>query len=123
MADPMELDMSEILEGLDRMERDMEIALTGVVEYMAPRTESHSKRNAPWTDRTTNARNGLHAVHEVEKPKYRVVLAHGVPYGIYLETRFSGRYQIILPTIEAKGREAMDTVRGLMGRMGKGGAS
>ena len=66
-----------------------------------PEAVNFAKLNAPWTDRTTNARNGLHA--QVGSPdqgkSFELILAHSVFYGIYLESRFSGRFAIIMPTI------------------------
>lgn len=58
------------------------------------------RSNAPWTDRTGNARNGLVGVYESSANGGRVVFAHSVNYGIWLEVRWSGRYAIILPAVE-----------------------
>jgi hypothetical protein len=84
--------------------------LTEVCQLHAPRAESYAKRNAKWHDRTGNARNGLHGVAESQGKTHQIVLAHGVPYGIYLEVRFSGKYAIINPTIAVEGPEVMRTV-------------
>lgn len=85
--------------------------LSGVVRYHRPSTEAMAKRNAPWTDRTSNARNGLFANAVIEpKKRYAIVLAHSVPYGIWLEVRFSGRYAVILPTVNRKSSAVMRTV-------------
>lgn len=66
----------------------------------APRIESHMKTNAPWTDRTGNARAGLFARSEIGGLSASIVFGHSVFYGIFLETRFSGTYAIVLPTLE-----------------------
>lgn len=84
-------------------------ALTAVVQYHAPKTEAAAKTGAPWTDRTSNARNALFAVAQRDRPSYRIILGHGVSYGIWLEVRFSGRYAIIEPTIQQEGPEVMRT--------------
>lgn len=60
------------------------------------------KKNAPWTDRSGNARNGLTAISRVDGKTFTLTLFHRVPYGIYLETRWQGKYRIIVPTL---GRE------------------
>ena len=87
----------------------------------APRLEAHAKQNAVWTDRTANARQSLHAYLGDDPPeKYSaegaepyptpeqvaadvvtIFLSHGMEYGLALETKYSGRYAIIWPTIEA----------------------
>jgi hypothetical protein len=68
----------------------------------APRAEKHIKETAPWTDRTSNARNSLTARPEIRNggEEAVVILAHGVFYGIFLEVRFSGAYAVIIPSIE-----------------------
>jgi hypothetical protein len=87
-----------------------------VMRYHSPRTESWARANASWQDRTGNARNGLTAQQESEPTRESIVVAHGVPYGFWLETRFEGRYAIIDKTIQVMGRELMGTLRGLFGR-------
>lgn len=66
--------------------------------------------NAPWTDRTGNARNGLKAEHQKQEMRWhQLTLSHSVPYGIWLEVRWSGRYAILNPTLEKIGPELMRT--------------
>jgi hypothetical protein len=36
-----------------------------------------------------------------------IVLSHGVPYGIWLEVRFSGKYAIVTPAIPYWGPKVM----------------
>lgn len=67
---------------------------------IAPDAQQHMRTNAPWTDRTGNARNGLKTAVEVQRNAVIIHLYHSVPYGPYLETRHSGKFQIINPTIE-----------------------
>lgn len=86
-------------------------------QYMAPRVEAHMKTSAPWTDRTSNARNGLAARAYREADEIGIVLYHQVPYGIYLETRFDGRYAVIAPTMEEMGPEVMRMFDRLLERM------
>lgn len=69
-------------------------------DFMKPRAESYARTNAPWTDRTGNARNGLFATHEkVPMVVHRLITYHTMPYGLWLEVRWSGRYAIIGPTM------------------------
>lgn len=86
-------------------------------QYMAPRVENYMKMNAPWTDQTANARNGLAARAYREGDEVGIVLYHQVPYGVYLETRWDGRYAIINPTIEAMGPEVMAMYDRMLERM------
>jgi hypothetical protein len=92
-------------------------ALTAATEYHADRAEAYAKQNAPWQDRTTAARLGLQAQAFHDPSRHVIVLYHQVPYGIWLEVRWAGRYAIILPTIEHEGRELMVTLAGLLRRL------
>lgn len=74
-------------------------AVVGATEYGATKGQGHAKTNAKWTDRTANARNGLRAFAVHEPGRSTIIIAHGVPYGIWLEVRFSGKYAIIGPTL------------------------
>lgn len=95
---------------------DQQIAVT--VDYFSTRAEAYMKQNAPWTDRTGNARSTLHAdtFHE-PNVQHGIVCAHGMPYGIWLEIAHEGRFEIINPTIEAVGKELMNGLRFLFARV------
>lgn len=112
-------------------------AIGALFAYEATNIEGDMRTNAPWTDQTGNARNGLFARAGTEESKagergpggqfkkvgtYHVInLFHTMPYGIYLETRFSGRYAIIVPTLQAKAPEVMEGTRKIMAKLGVGG--
>ena len=91
--------------------------VTAATAYHATRAVAYARQNAPWTDRTTNARNGLFARAERDYPVYRITVAHSVPYGVWLEVRWSGRFQILRPTIDHEGPELMKTVSQMYDRM------
>lgn len=93
------------------------------MNYYEPKLENFAKLNAPWTDRTTNARNGLAARSGRTKDVHYIVLFHQVPYGIYLETRFSGKYAIIMPTIDEFGPQIMSTFQKILDKRFPGGVS
>ena len=84
---------------------------------MAPPVENYMKLNAPWTDQTSNARNGLAARAYEDGSDIGIVLFHQVSYGIFLETRWSGRYSIINPTIEVMGPRVMARFERIMDRI------
>lgn len=94
----------------------MEAAII-TAQRSAPDVENYMKTNAPWTDQTGNARNGLTARPFQEGETVGIVLSHSVPYGIYLEAKWSGRYAIIQPTIDAMGPVVMRRYERLMERI------
>lgn len=122
----------EITPNIEALSPKLDLALTGIMEYQSPRVQSHARSNATWTDRTSNARNGLFAqAYSTSTGRgrdsagrftrggssYGIVLFHSVPYGIWLEVRWSGRYSIIMPTIEEKGPDVMRMVHRLLERI------
>lgn len=88
----------------------MKRAMVVGANVIAPQAEAHMKNNAPWTDQTGNARNGLKTQVEVQRNNVVIYLFHQVPYGVYLETRWSGKFQIINPTIELFAPKYIDLV-------------
>ena len=89
-------------------------ALAAAVEYAATRSETFMKQNAPWTDQTSNARNGLHTTPFHEGTSHGYTLAHGVPYGIWLEVRWDGRYGIIPQATQEGGMMVMSLMTKLL---------
>jgi hypothetical protein len=95
-------------------------AVTAAVDYSAVRAEAYMKRTARWTDRTGNARSGLFATTQhVPKKLHRIILGHGVEYGIWLEVRFAGRYAVIPQTLQTQGNDLMRLLNGLLGGLGR----
>lgn len=60
----------------------------------------YAKANAPWADRTGDAREGLDVDVSWEGHTLVWEMFHTVDYGLYLETRWNARYAIIMPTLE-----------------------
>lgn len=73
---------------------------------------AYARPNAPWTDQSGDARKNLRAGVEREGTRSTVFLEHGVPYGIWLENRWNGRYAIIRPTMEVFKRLAPKILAG-----------
>lgn len=91
--------------------------LAGAMGFFAPRVESAARLGAPWRDQTGNARSGLMArPYNVGNEAHGIVLFHTMPYGIWLEVRWSGRYRIIVPTILDQGAKLMSFLQGLLGQ-------
>lgn len=107
------------------MEAKLQRALYGVVKYWDGPIERHMKHNAPWTDRTTNARNGLFAVAQksgrtIAGSTFAIVLGHSVDYGVYLEegTENMRARPIVMPTIQIYAPKVIGTLTKILDRMG-----
>ena len=69
-------------------------------DAVIPLAATHMRTNAKWTDRTGNARNGLQAAHDkIPMVEHVLVMYHTMPYGYWLEIRWSGRYAVIGPSM------------------------
>jgi len=110
-------DDRQLLNNLRTFDARVNRAIAATMRFHATRAVAYARSNAPWTDRTTNARNGLFARAESDGKSHRIIVGHGVSYGIWLEVRFSGRYAIIRPTIDHEGPQVMRTVSELYSRM------
>ena len=92
---------------LGELTDDLDRKIGTIFQFATPGIESWMKTNAPWTDRTGNARNGLKAEYEKTLNGHSIHVFHQVPYGIWLEVRFEGRYAIIEPTVKEHGPRVM----------------
>ena len=91
-------------------------AVNQVAAYFAPVLETYAKREAPWQDRTSNARQTLHAwTEQLSKDAVALYLSHGMYYGKFLESKYAGRYAIIWPTIQAHLGEILKMLKGIFG--------
>lgn len=61
------------------------IGMLALCNLFASNLERDAKRNATWTDRTSNARQGLEGGCEAGSSNYSIYIAHGVDYGEILE--------------------------------------
>jgi len=111
----------EVTPNLDNLAPFIEKLVATTMSYYAPKASNYAKSNAPWTDRTSNARNGLTARAGKEGSTHYIVIAHQVPYGIYLETRWGGKYAILNETVQAMMPQVMQTLNGSLDNYTGGG--
>jgi hypothetical protein len=78
---------------------------------------AYAQRNAPWNDRTNDAREGLQSAVTLYNDSLEIDLYHTVEYGIWLEVRWGGKYAIIIPTIETMGPKLFDGMNNLFGEI------
>lgn len=101
----------------------LDVAIGKVMQYEANEAQNYMRDAAPWNDQTGNARQGLFARAGKEGSiltggKHFIVLYHTMPYGIFLEVRWSGKYQIIVPATQQTGRNVMQSLNKVMAAMG-----
>ena len=114
--------MSDIKwQGADEVKRrmmqygqDVRNAVKAIADNYAAEIEREAKLNAPWEDRTTNARQGLFSTVDQAEDRTTIYLSHEMDYGVYLELKNHGRYAIIMPTLERFYPRVMGSVKELM---------
>lgn len=91
------------------VEQKMRAAIGVYADTAAKKMEGEAKKNAPWTDRTTNSRNSIQGDFNWQGNKAIIALSGNVDYFVYLELAMEKRYSILKPTID---RNAPEIIRG-----------
>lgn len=119
MALQAKWDLSSLLNGLSNAENKVDAAVRMFAETGALKLQNYAKQNAPWTDRTGHARQRLNSYVSAVSNGYKIALAHGVNYGIWLELAHEKRFSIIPQTINYVGsHDIMPGLAKLMDRLG-----
>jgi hypothetical protein len=103
-----------LAKGIGEYPKRMLDAVFALAQYFAARIEAFAKQNAPWTDQTGNARQGLTARAFREATAVTIVLFGAVHYQIWLEVKNAGRYAIILRTLETHYAPYMQAIERLL---------
>jgi len=75
-------------------------AIQAVGQLVAAEMEAYLKQTAPWTDRSSAARQGLTGVAlQLGATSVAIVLYHQASYGKWLELCNGSRYAVILPAL------------------------
>lgn len=91
---------------MEDLQRKTDAGAQRAANRLVDETVMWMKANAPWEDRTGEARSGLkgnvqfNAGVGPEGTAMRIFLGHGVDYGIHLELGMGGRFQIIKPGLD-----------------------
>lgn len=98
-------DISKLKDGLANFQDRAEDAFHMKAQQYASMLQADAQNGAKWTDRTGEARRRLNGSYEVVSSGYKLILSHGVDYGIWLELANEKRYAIIIPTIQQTGND------------------
>lgn len=118
MRSGFRLDSSAILESIRGMESRVPVVVMKYAESGAAKLEAYAKANARWQNRTGDARRRLKGDVLSHGDLYRIRLAHGVDYGIWLELANERRYAIIEESIDAEGPGIIKGFDRLIERLG-----
>ena len=101
------IDIASALNGLYDYGCRAVSALDGAGRSAAADMEAYAKSNRPWTDRTGNARRTLEGVAGRQGNRFSVGVEGHMPYSVFLELGFGGRYSILAPTVRHFAPEAL----------------
>lgn len=93
---------NDIARALDAAIDSVRRRASETVQYTATQCVVKSKHDAPWTDRTGNARRSIH--QESADNGMSALVGIGAFYGKYLELSHGGKYRVIHPTVFNYGR-------------------
>ncbi len=93
------IEIGEALAGLSAYGSDACSRLNEIGSAAALEMENFAKQNRPWTDRTGNARRTLQGVCDGSGGNCTVGVEGNMPYSVFLELDYGGRYAILAPTV------------------------
>ncbi len=109
---------SELAKSLEQYGDRVLTAVAAVAQYVATQMQDAAKANAPWEDRTGNARSGLFGTSEADfaSKVVTIYLSHAatLDYGIWLELANEGRYAVVMQTMEAHYDQLMSLLRDVL---------
>lgn len=106
----------QIARNLDAWFERVKAAIYALAVDHAREAEGWMKEHAPWQDQTGAARQGLRSEAQIDQDEIRIVMAHTVDYGVYLELRQGpGRRPIIAPARDRQAPLFFEDVADLLG--------
>lgn len=100
---------------LDKLAIEQIDKVKKVADYYAPKMESYGKKNAPWTDKTTNARNSIKGVRRDDSDNITVGVSGNVSYFKFLEFAHGKKWAILKPTIDKFTPEILEKIKKVLG--------
>lgn len=107
MATGLHFDAAQMLRNLDAHQQKRLYAVEAAGKVGAAQMESYAKQNAPWQDRSGDARRRMQGKCERREYGVRIILSGGVYYAVYLEYAMKKRWAILWPTIRKLGPEIL----------------
>ena len=98
----MKIAVSDYLDIVERLKRGVDKLTDEAFTVCAEQMQVYAKQNAPWHDRTGNARRSLTGVTALSPLAVKeAAITGGMAYSPDLELDYDGRYSILMPTAAA----------------------
>ena len=105
------LDISQTVRKMAEIKQRSIFAAEQVAKSAAARMEAEAKRDAPWTDRTGNARQTIRGVSGWAGKKLRCGVTGNMEYSPYLEYTGEGRNAVLWPTVQKNREQIMEQMK------------
>lgn len=111
-------DLAGLFQGMADFQERADAAIKAQVQSSALLMEKYAKEHRKWTDRTAQARQRFTGRYEASATGYKIIIAHGVDYGKWLELAHEKRYAIIPETLQICGaQKVMPAFQNLINRL------
>ncbi len=107
------IDISQVSQNLDGLTERLLQQIGVLGEATGQKMKAHAQTNAPWTDRTGDARNRLEYQSKKDETGVTISLFHQVEYGIYLELCNNENYAILKNSRDAILPEFLQAVQAI----------
>lgn len=108
------IDISGALKGLAETEIKTRAAIGVYGNTAGKKLEATAKREAPWIDRTGDARKTIQGGHNWQGNKCAVYVAGNTEYFPYLELAHEKRYAILNPTVQKLTAEILNGMQNIL---------
>lgn len=91
------VDFKEVMDKLKQLDDRTRTAVRVIGDTVGQEMKSHAQTNGAWTDRTSDARQGLSYNVDMKEQSLDIAVYHTVDYGLWLEKKesFAGKYKVL----------------------------
>lgn len=100
-----------VAQNLGEMSERLKTQLQVLGQAAGQKIQEYAQENAPWTDRTGDARQRLKYNSEINENGLTISIFHQMEYGIYLELCNNEKYAILKNSRDAMLPEFLDAVK------------
>jgi len=113
MSNDINIDISQVSQNLDGLTERLlqQIGILG--EATGQKMKSYAQTNAPWTDRTGDARNRLEYESKKDETGVTVSIFHQMDYGVYLEQCNNEKFAILKNARDSQIAEFLQAVQSI----------
>lgn len=105
---------ADMAKRVETYKRNLLAAVFRLAQEWAKQMADEMRATHPWINQTGEAERKLFGRAFRLVAGAVIAIGHGVDYGIYLERRWSGRYAVVMPTIQRNQAQIMKNLQALV---------